>query len=741
MTEPPSEGAESSYTNIAQNNAQVDAQIGIVHGDVMFYKIAGEASPEEKYRVGRNYLDGNMPRQAEKLIREAFVAGHKLTEVSYYWALAVLSNRSFDHLAENEFDQLTDAFAEIERHDPDEWLTALGVVARLVQSLTIQEQQSDGDPENFDAALLLYGQLPAARKDEVRRHLEMVLVGGIQDQLEAQDAAEIAQKRMGNDRRNRVSKFFEQKPVPARRLAPPDGEPQAKDVATLVGGVALGLLCLYFGGRFLLGGSVLLFAVALLLYLGGAYLVVRYGLERRALEARLRWADSRFHGRPWTARGNNSQSRSDWQQKIDRFATDIGRLLELRFAGHQPEDERLRNTWATESAGIRATLEREIVEQYAELNPLPPVGAIDWLIRWHADSIFTSWKNETLYDYRGQLKVSKEMVTGSILGVIALGMSVLLSAANAVGVAPILGLLTAAGWCAASILVWQGGAAVHKNSTLATYWSSESQRRLLEENKAFADWQEALADRPTDAEMAVWLDFDKAHIKATAMKQYGLANRDLIAHVVLTGPASVCYGARVLYGPPRYSDYDVQLFLLTDAGVRQVSVQLHLATGAITNERRRSFRYDAISSAEVAEVGVRIDGSRKEVVRSNEEAKSRRANSEKLVFSQEFTLTLNSMQAVHVMVGNCDQGLIDRVLEDAKYLFELARDTSGVTAALRILEAIAAEGNDWVKQERLRRRRRIMDYQRKRNALHALEKAPNVPTPRIGDKKVLPELE
>ncbi len=341
------------------------------------------------------------------------------------------------------------------------------------------------------------------------------------------------------------------------------------------------------------------------------------------------------------------------------------------------------------------------------------------------------------------------MAAASVLGAVALSVSMLLLTINAANVAavdagnvaPMLGFLTVVGWYAASVLVWAGGAAIHEKSTLATYQSDESQRRLHEENKAFADWQETLADRPTDAEMAVWLDFDKAYIKSVAMKQYNLANRDLIAHVVLTGPASVSGGARVLYGPPRYSDYEVKLFLLTDTGVRLVSVQLHLATGATTNERRRAFRYDAISSAEVAEVGVRIDGSRREVVRPNDGTKDRRGISEKLVFSQEFVLTLNNTQAVHVLVGNFDQGLIDRVLEDARHLFELTRDTSGVTAALRILEAIAAEGSDWVKQERLRRRRRIMNYQRKNGARQALEKAADAPTPPIGIGKVRAELE
>jgi hypothetical protein len=680
-------------------------------------------------------------RQAEKLIREAFVAGHKSTEVSYYWTLAVLSNRSFDHLTENEFDQLADAFTGIERYDPDEWIAALEVVAKLVQSLTIQEQQPDVDPKDFDAALDLYGQLPTARKDEVRRHLEMVVNGGIQDRLEAQDAAEVAQKRVENNRRERVWKFFEEKPVPPRLLTPLDGKPQVKDIATLFGGVALAVLCVYLGGPLLRGSNFPIFIVESVLYLVGACLIVRYGFEWHASNARLKWAESRFRNSPTIARSDDSKWRSKWQHGADGFAPNVATLLKLRFASHRPEDKHDRSVWDTESAGIRAALGREIAEQYADRDPPPSVGAVDWLIRWHAQVIFSSWKNGTLHDYRSDLRISKETTVGSSLGATALGASILLSVINVIGLAPPQGLFTAATWCTATILMWIGGSAIHARSSLAKYQSERARRRLLDENKAFADWQKTLADRPSDAEIALWLDLDKAHIKALAMKQHGLANRDLIAHVVLTGPAPASYEARVLYDPPRHSKYDVQLFLLTDAGVRQVSVELRLGTGTITNERRRSFRYDAISSAEVAEVGIRIGGSKKEVVRSDEEIESLKAKSEKLLFSQEFTLTLNNMQTVHALVGNFDKGLIDKMLEDASYLLELARDTTGVTAALRILEAIAAEGSDWVKQERLRRSRRIMEYQRKRGMLRVLEQTPYVPAPRIGDEKILPELE
>jgi hypothetical protein len=134
------------------------------------------------------------------------------------------------------------------------------------------------------------------------------------------------------------------------------------------------------------------------------------------------------------------------------------------------------------------------------------------------------------------------------------------------------------------------------------------------------------------------------------MKHLGLANRDLIAHVVLVGPAPAArYTARIMYGPLRYSIYTIQVFLLTANGVREVAMDLHLRDGAITDERRRSFGYHAISSAMVSEIGLRVDGMTLDAAQQDagDLAESKHAAGDKLVFSQEFVLTLNNMQAVN----------------------------------------------------------------------------------------------
>src|SRR6202021_3317010 len=98
--------------------------------------------------------------------------------------------------------------------------------------------------------------------------------------------------------------------------------------------------------------------------------------------------------------------------------------------------------------------------------------------------------------------------------------------------------------------------------------------------------------RPTDEEMARWLDYDKFFIKSMAMRDRNLVNRNLVTHAILTEDRWPCWSARVLYGPPRYSHYRVIVFLLTEGGVGQVTMDLDFRTGRVSNTQSTSFPYE-----------------------------------------------------------------------------------------------------------------------------------------------------
>jgi hypothetical protein len=232
--------------------------------------------------------------------------------------------------------------------------------------------------------------------------------------------------------------------------------------------------------------------------------------------------------------------------------------------------------------------------------------------------------------------------------------------------------------------------------------AAEFAQRWAAECAAHERWVGWLADRPTDVEMGRWLDLDLAYWKRQVLGEYRLSNRDIFAHLALTEAAPGSLRARDVGGPFRHSAYSVLLFLLTEGGVRQVKVRLDFATGAFSAEQRTTFRYDAIASVRVSEVGVRYDDGQRRVV-SEEQAY---ALPQKIVTHQAFALTLVNGQTIRVLLDTFQGELLD-LRETAEQLAALALDAAGVTSALRILEAVAADGRDWILLERRRLHRRV----------------------------------
>jgi hypothetical protein len=126
--------------------------------------------------------------------------------------------------------------------------------------------------------------------------------------------------------------------------------------------------------------------------------------------------------------------------------------------------------------------------------------------------------------------------------------------------------------------------------------------------------------------------------------------------------------------------------------VRQVQARLDFATGAFSGEKRTTFRYDAIGSVQVTEVGRRFVDAR--------------SRTQKIVNRQALRLSLVNGQTFDVLLDDFAEESIDHQLENAEHLAELASDAAGVTSALRILEAVAADGREWIILERQRLYRR-----------------------------------
>jgi len=71
---------------------------------------------------------------------------------------------------------------------------------------------------------------------------------------------------------------------------------------------------------------------------------------------------------------------------------------------------------------------------------------------------------------------------------------------------------------------------------------------------------------------------------------------------------------------------------------------------------------------------------------------------------QRFRLGLQNGESIPFLVQNFDTNAFDEIAEDPAMLLNLALDTSGISGALELLEAISGHGAQWVAQ-RLRSRR------------------------------------
>lgn len=701
-------GGQATYNNVAQGESHVAVQVGVMHGDVHnLYQIAGDTLAE-KFRVGCNYLKGNAQQRAEQLIGEAFVHGHESAEVAYFWALAVLSGRSFDHLDQKDFAHLGMAFRYADAASREPWRRALAVVSRLMHCLTEQDSKGEADPDQFAEVMADFDRLPAERREEIRRHLEMILDGGMQDHLDAQYAKELGGQRLEGKRKYRAWKFFEPDPVPPRRWRPPPVKvPPAAWTAVIVGGMLTATALTLLLPLLVRGGSP---AVMTAPVVGGIGVLValRQRWEQLARQRRLEARLAKRQPLPDESWISGPDERS--------FSAEVKKLVNAEFRYYRPRlDQPAGKRWDADSAPVKHALCREIIDVYEAGGELDPAK---WLVRWHTREFVRQWYNGTHTDQRPSSDApplaSPAIALGMLAAVAGLGSACVVAFSVS---------WTVTLWAVPALLIGcvpltVGGTAVYLEYRRHADDLVEAAERLEEQTAAYDRMREVLADRPSDSEMAQWLDRDKAHVRMLAMRHYRISNREVFAHTVLCEPGGWNpRRSRVVYGPPRYSAYRVLVFLLTGSGVRQFSVLVDFATGTVSNENRFTFRYDAIASAGVTQRSIRIDNLRSAARASMPEAaaadlrQSADLNRGELVFARSFRLALVNNDLFSVRVENFDEGLVDRVREDPRTLLDLALDSAGITAALHILEAVAAEGKDWIERELRRRSRRFDTYQ------------------------------
>jgi hypothetical protein len=673
--------------NVAEGNAAVEQQIGINYGETTFhrneysYHVAHTDPPERKHEVGVRHLEAGMPRFAEKLFGELIHTGHGTTERAYYLALTALSDRSASEIDQNVFNAYSDA-CKVAGHFPyDQWLAALDAIKQLMSAVQRQCERTL-DEDTINRVLDSVKSLPEERQGEITRHLGRLVGGATQDRLDAIDAHRVVAERMQYDRVGRAWKFFQPDPA-APRLPTPSVNPAAHKAMIRVSvGAGLALLGVFLIFPFEI--NVVVTALGLVVFGVGTYAFTSYGAERAKPDIQARRKAAMFH-HPAV------QPVSPGHWVTTAFVKDVHLRVDTSF---QQARRHVTGSWGSDTRGLREYYKDRFVNLYGNAQATP--ASINWLINWHAERIATRWRAGTLDELWIVAPASTQILTfyGIGFAVGALGLLCLALAGAYVAAAA----LAVGGFVAAQGMI--EAMATKHDDKLA---KAENQQLFQEEKQAYVDWQRLLSDRPADEEMGRWLDLDKAYLQRNALHRCGLTNDDLVTYVLMSQGAPKAERARVKRAPVRYSDYVVLVFLLTKSGVREVEVDLDFLTGKLRDERRTAFSYNALASARVAEIGERVANEDGYLPDSGQPLENIRLR------SREFRLSLVNNEQIKVRVENFS-GLTDYSVEEEAELLRMALQASGIAGAIHVLEAVAAEGRDWIARDQERRQRRSQDW-------------------------------
>ncbi|ROP35674.1 hypothetical protein [Saccharothrix texasensis] len=712
--------------NTVEGDHNHTVQVGVVnggavfHGDSTVYQLTKDDPPERKYEVARNHLAGGSPRIAEGLMVEVVRAGLLSTEVAYHYALASLSERSINQLGSAQFEQIRTASNIADRGPRDSWCVAIDVIRDLMTCVTAQEHEREPDREALDDVLTRFKLLPKGRREEITRHLGMIIGGAIQDRLDRDNSEAVAEARVSGNRSERAWKFFEATPAEPRLVTPyEDGRIPARTwVKAVVGSLALigGLALPVHAARPEVSDAVAAWSSMIVLAHGTAVWLGARVVASRRFRRRM---EVEYGG------GRIPDDVDDLNRLgSSRFRIDIRTLIDQEIIRQRPKNHVKGRRWWSDTERCAHMLYLRLVRTYGSVIPDPEhrdahqralkremsAWTLHWLIRTHVGRWADRWADGRFFAFR---KVTRAEVAQDLAGLL----SVLIAIGGVAGLHAALGGLSLVSPTSMTAFVGIllggiGGADALGRRMSASREHAECQASLKEEQAGRTRWLEQLTDRPTDTEMARWFDFDKSHLKTVAMKRAGLFNRDVIAHVILTEGLPWAKRARVIYGPPRYSEYLVLVFLLTENGVREFRFDLQFENAAVRNEQRASFSYGALVLVEVKEVGVQFAGKeRKLVVLRNNDVKTMPDSRRSMVHSRALYLSLQNSRDISLVVENFEE-LSDKEEENKERLEELALGASGITSALRILEAVAVEGRGWITEERRRRDQGFEDWKR-----------------------------
>lgn len=638
--------------NSAAHGSTVGIQASTVHNSNV-YVVPPDASPQEKYQVGVRYLEDGVPSRARGIIADAIAHGHDGADVRFHLVLAVLSARTYHDLSTEEIRQLHST-AEIARtFAEDEWKAALRVAFDLLAVLSTPNGETGPVQKQLH-------DLPFRQHNAILRHLDLMLSGGLKDDLWAETRERARVERFGKDRSRRVWAYFAPDPIGARAVLPrPSTAAAAKS--------ALPSLAVLFAVS-----SMLLWILALTVdpVEAAAELPMALCAGLTAAHFGARW---RGQDRGWdpTAGAHIPVARGPADAE-NGFANSVRHSFDHYFSIRTPHGY-TSDAWLAYTAHVRGSLAAEVAHLYRESRI--SVDRVAWLIRYLAEDTRNRFNNGTLFGQHDQNRTpdGTKVLTLAALGILSI------AALAAFGTVLSEGDPLRALWALLAVLgaAWSGYAAasrwleVRREAHRLARETRVYHEQLAARQAAFQRWQSLLDGiRPSELEMETWLACDKTSFVDEALRHYRLTWRDLTTHTILVAPARPYKRGRVRGGPWRYSQYVFRLFLFTQDGIREISAEFDFADGTRKNEQRSNYRFDALSSVQVTE---NVD----------------------VGYDLELVLTNGPARKIRVKDADAHQLASD---ENSQEISEINLSAAGSTHTFRLLEGIAADGKGWIER-------------------------------------------
>ncbi|MFD7323896.1 hypothetical protein ACFV9D_22790 [Streptomyces sp. NPDC059875] len=641
----------AAYSSAAYNST-IGIQAETVH-DSTIYFVHPDASPQEKYRVGVQLLEDGVPSRAREMITDAIVHGHDGTEVRFHWVLAMLSARTHHDLSTEEVERLRYASRLVRTYAEDEWKEALRVTFDLLAVLSTTGSETG-------PVLKQLQDLPLRQHDAILRHLDVILTGGLKDDLWAETVGRARVDRFGNDRVQRVWAYFAPAPIGARAVRPRPSTAAAAKAALPVRAVLFVI------------SSALLWALALIADPAQAIveLPVALGAGLTAARFGVRWWGR--EPRPGLTAEAHVPYPRDPAFAEDGFTKRVRHSFDHYFSVRRPHGF-TSDAWLAHTVQIRSSLAAEIADLYRESRI--GVERVDWLIRYLAEDARNRHNNGTLFDRHRQDQTSGRTKALAVAALAVLGVAALAAFGTAVtGAAQPRPL-----WAFLAVLgaAWSGHATasrwleVRREEGRLDRETQEYLEQLTARQIAYQRWQSFLDEtRPSELEMETWLTCDKTSFVDEALRHHRLTWRDLITHTILVAPGPSYKRGRVRGGPWRYSHYVFRLFLFTQDGIREISSEFNFSDATRRNEQRSNYRFDALTSVQVtenADVGYDLE------------------------------LVLANGQARKIRVKDADAHQLAPT-ENSQEISEINLSAAGSTHTFRLLEGIAADGKSWIER-------------------------------------------